>query len=184
MAFADEAIREVMNALIVEIAEALPEVMDNAKDTLKKHIDEDVLSESVYKPKVYKRRSDNNGLGVSLSAQAQMEPYTKIIAPTGGNVGGKLKITSRLYFNPSGAHKYEKWHTADYNELIGRIEKKSPAYTWGQDQVPPRPFWQRFIDEMIGGGEIEASFVDAMRRKGETVTADGGVTEDPYDREY
>ena len=179
----DKDFRQVMNTLVTEINAALPIVMNDARDTLKKHIDEDVYDESIYKPKRYKRRSNNSGLGISLGAQVYMEPYTKVIPPAGGNVNGKLVIKSRLYYNPSGEHKYPKWNTANDNELIGRIEKKNPAYTWGNDKVPMRPFWQKFVDDMVDGGELEKSFVDAMKAS-EEIVADGNITEDPFDREY
>ena len=179
----DPGFRKAMNDLVAEISAALPIVMNDARDTLKKHIDEDVYSEGIYYPKVYKRRSDNSEMGVSLGAQVYTE-NTKIIPPAGGNVNGKLQITTRIYFNPSGGHKYKKWHTADYNDLIGRIEKKDPAYTWGQEKVPARPFWQKFVDEMVDGGEFEKSFVDAMRGAEPSITADGSIVEETFDRDY
>lgn len=188
----DPDFRNVLNTIVGEIAAALPNVMNNARDTLKKHIDEDVYE--AYTPEVYRRRSDNPDMGVSLGAQAYQEPYTKVIPPAGGNVGGKLVITSKLYYNPSGEHKYPIWSSGsgkrpkwvlnlDGNELISRIEKKSPAYNWGQDKVPARPFWQRFVDEMVDGGELEKSFVSAMSGK-EKIVADGNVFEDSFDRDY
>lgn len=177
----DQLYREIMNLLVPEVAAAYPIILDNARDTLKKHIDKDVYD--AYEPVVYKRRSDDHKYGISLGAQVYSEPFTKVIPATNFNSGGRLGFTARIWFNPSGEHKVKKWNTASGNDLIGRIEKKSPAYTWGQDEVPARPFWQRFIDEMVGGGEFENSFVDAMRGT-EDIVADGNVIEDPSDRDY
>lgn len=178
---AEQIYREVMNALIPDIQGAFPKVLESARDTLKKHIDEDVYQ--AYQPEVYKRRSDDSKYGISLGAQVYQEPFTKLINPGNVNLGGKLGFTARLWFHPSGQHKVKKWNTADDSDLIGRIENKDPAYTWGNDDVPQRPFWQRYIDEMVNGGEFENSFVDGMRGAGK-ISADGNVIEDPSDRTY
>lgn len=178
----DEAFRKAYNEIIFEVADAVEKALNNAKPHLKDRIEKDVYK--VYSPTVYKRRSDDQSLGVSLAAQAIAEPYSSVIKPGGGNVNGTLQITSRLYYNPQGNHKRKKWHTADYYDLIGRIEKKDPPYTWGQAQVPERPFWQNFVDEMVGGGELEKLFVDAMKSAEPTIVADGDITEDSTDRNY
>lgn len=178
----DEAFAAVYNQILLEVASSVEKALNDAKPHLKKRIEADVYK--VYSPTVYKRRSDDSTLGVSLAAQAITEPYTSVIKPGGGNVNGMLQVTSRLYYNPQGNHKRKKWHTADYDDLIGRIEKKSPPYTWGQAQVPERPFWQNFVDEMVGGGELERLFVDAMKSAEPTIVADGNITEDASDREY
>lgn len=178
----DKDFRQFMNTLIVDLRDALPKVMDDAKENLKQHIETDVYSASVYQPKVYKRRSENDGLGTPLNYMES--PNVKIISPAGGNVGGKLQITTKLYYNPTGNHSVKKWHGVDYNELVGRIENKDPAYHWGNEKVPKRPFWQNFITEMVDGNGLESSFVRHMKEVGETVTADGSIVEDTFDREY
>lgn len=178
----DKQLRGYLNTLISEIDSAISDTMLDAKDALRKHIREDVYSESVYSPKVYRRRSEHKGLGTPLDYLEK--PNAQIIPPSGGNVNGHLVVTSRLYYNPTGEHKKAKWHTADHSDLIGRIEKKSPPYTWGQDQVPPRPFWQNFINEMVGDGELEKSFVRHLKRTEKDVVSDGALTEDRNDREY
>ena len=177
----DAQLRKFLNTLIYELDSAVSETMLDAKDSLRKHIREDVYDESVYSPKVYKRRSENDGLGTPLDYLE--EPNARIIPPAGGNVNGNLVVTSRIYYNPTGEHKYKKWHTADHNDLIGRIEKKEPRYTWGQNKVPPRPFWQNFITEMVDNQELEKNFVRHMSGK-EDIVADGAIVEEISDREY
>ena len=183
----DPDFRAVMNTIVTEIFAAMPNVVNDAQDTLKRHIDKDVYS--AYTPTVYKRRSDNESYGTPLN---NMLMYTKEISPVGGNVGGKLVVTSRLYYNPTGVHTVKKWSSSgsskkgilnvDGNDLINRIEKKSPGYNWGNDIVPARPFWQEFVTEMVQGGEFEKAFVSEMR-KTEQIVADGNVIEDPSDRQ-
>ena len=184
----DAQLRAFLNTLISEIADAEESALSEAQESLKKHIVEDVYQ--AYSPTVYKRRSNNNGLGTPLS---DLNAYSQTIPPAGGNVNGKLMVTSRLYYNPKGAHQVKKWSSGasnkkgivnvDDNQLISRIEKKDPAYNWGNDAVPPRPFWQNFINEMVTNKELENAFVWAMSTK-EDIVADGNIVEDPHDRDY
>lgn len=176
----DNDFRQFMNTLIVDMFDALPKVMDDAKENLEQHIETDVYK--AYSPKVYKRRSENEGLGTPLNYMES--PNVKIISPAGGKVGDKLQVTTKLYYNPTGNHSVKKWHGVDYNELISRIEKKDPAYHWGNDDVPPRPFWQNFVTDMVDGNGLESFFAQHMKEAGETIVQDGDVTEDAFDREY
>ena len=175
----DAQLKTFLNTLISEISEAEKSALADAQDALKRHIVKDVYE--AYSPTVYKRRSKNSSLGTPLS---DMDAYSTVIEPAGGNVNGNLQVTSRLVYNPQGGHKVQKWHDQDYNSLIGRIEKKSPAYTWGNDIVPERPFWQEFISEMIDQKELERAFVWALSANEPTVIADGKILEEAHDREY
>ena len=177
----DAQLSAFMNTLATNIGTAAETALDDAKETLRQKILSEVESDDVYKPKVYKRRSEKTGRGTPLS---DMKAYARIIKAAGGNVNGRLQVTSRLYYNPQGGHTVQRWHTADYDDLIGRIEKKSPAYTWGRDKVPARPFWQHFIDEMVDQKELEKAFVWAMSGSEPTIKVDGNLVEDTYDREY
>ena len=185
----DAQLRGFLNTLINEIRDASETAIDDARDVLKKHITQDVYK--AYSPTAYKRRSDDSAMGTPLS---DMDAYSKIIKPAGGNVSGNLVVTSRLFYNPEGGHKVAKWssksakkgkgvNNVDFNDLIGRIEKKSPAYNWGQDMVPPRPFWQNFVDDMVTNELLEKRFVEALKGS-ENVVADGNIVEDSFDREY
>lgn len=176
----DNDFRAFMNELVADTFRAASETMEDAKEVLKKHIVNDVYAEEIYDPKVYKRRSKNRSLGTPLS---DVDTYSSVIPPAGGNVGGQLVVTSRLYYNPKGSHKVKRWDTASDDDLIGRIEKKDPPYTWGNDEVPPRPFWQNFISEMVDDGEIERAFARSMNGKNE-IKADGAVIADDADRHY
>ena len=175
----DAQLRVYLNTLIQEIADAEKSALAEAQDALKRHIVSDVYQ--AYSPTVYKRRSKNSAMGTPLT---NMDAYSDIIEPAGGNVNGNLQVTSRLYYNPQGGHKVQKWHDKDFNDLIGRIEKKSPAYRWGNNLVPERPFWQEFISEMIDQKELEKAFVWALSANEPTVIADGKIFEDAHDREY
>lgn len=173
------------NELLKEIEDAVEEALQNSTEILKEHIITDVYSHSVYEPKVYKRRSENSGMGVPLS---DVKAYAHTLEkPAGGNANGTLWASSRLHYldyNPSGKHRRRKWSGTNGDDLIGRIEKKDPAYNWGQDQVPPRPFWQNFITEMVVGKKLETLFCDALREKEPSVVADGLILEESEDREY
>ena len=176
----DAQFRTFLNKLVPEIADAAESAMKESEEVLKRHIWEDVYSESVYSPKVYERRSDNPSLGTPLDNMAE---NVVLIKPTGGNAGGQLQLTAKLYYRPQGGHKVKKWNTASYDALIGRIEKKSPAYTYDNGGIPPRPFWQNFVKEMVENGELEQAFVRALKTK-EEVVADGAITPDASDTEY
>ena len=179
----DKQLSTFMNKLAGDVSTAVSTALDDAKETLRQKILSEVESDDVYTPKVYKRRSERSGRGAPLS---DMNAYSKIIQPIAQNMNGRLNVTSRLYYNPQGGHTVKKWHTADYNDLIGRIEKKSPPYTWEPKDgaIPPRPFWQHFIDEMVGKKELEKAFVWALKASEETAIADGNLVEDTFDREY
>ena len=177
----DNDFRNFLNTLIKEIGEASERALGEAKETLKQKIITDVYAKDVYTPTVYKRRSDASGRGQPLS---NVEEYSRIIPYAGGNVNGMLETTTKLYYNPRGEHTVAKWQGVDYNELIGRIEKKDPAYRWGNDKVPARPFWQHFIDEMVGQQELEKAFVWAMQANESEIITDGNIIEDNLDREY
>lgn len=184
----DMQLRAFLNTLIGEISDASTVAMEESKESLKDHIVNDVYK--AYTPKAYKRRSENPLLGTPLS---DLDAYSHTIKPSGGNVGGNLVVTTKLYYNPRGSHAVARWSSdapqkkkiknVDDNELIGRIEKKDPAYNWGNSKVPERPFWQEFVREMVDGGRLEKAFVRAMKPK-EQVVADGNIVAETYDTEY
>ena len=172
-----------LNTLIEEVGEASEKALDEARDTLREKIITEVYAKSIYTPTVYKRRSEKSGRGIPLS---DVQAYSKIIPYAGGNINGTLQTTTRLYYNPRGEHTVSKWHSVDYNELIGRIEKKDPPYKWNPKnrEIPPRPFWQHFIDEMVNQKELEKAFVFALKAKEKETITDGNIIEEQLDREY
>ena len=121
------------------------------KEALEYHIVDDVYD--AYEPKEYRRRSDKERFGVSLLKSA--EDATQL--------GRKHWIFDGewgvgLGYEPNGMH--ENWEWADdisSSQLIGRIENKDPAYHFNpkNGEIPKRPFWSRFVEEMIEGGRFE-----------------------------
>lgn len=170
-----ESIDNDWKAFQADFTEKLRKAMDDVGadmlDALKKHIISDVYG--AYRPKTYQRRSKDESLGTPLSDMAKNATvYNKGAGVT-------------LDYSPTGAHANENWHTADGNDLIGRIEKKSPPYFQkAQNKVPERPFWQNFVNEMVDQGELERYFAAAMAMQGEIVETGGAVTREPQDGEY
>lgn len=160
----------------------LDELNSAMLNTLARHIEKDVYDESVYYPKVYKRRSENFSLGTPLNnVSVNAKPLVD-------------HMRAGIDYQPTGEHAVKKWGgvegrwgRADGDRLIARIEKLSPPYTWGQDKVPARPFWQNFVTEMVEGGEAERTFFSAMDRQGPDwhLEADGsGVIREDEDGSY
>lgn len=179
----DKELYAAMTELSKEVSDAMQNALDRSKDFLKKHIENDVYA-SPYSPKVYQPRHKNPSLGAPLS---DMESYSDTLPiPIGGVTGNGLMLTSALTYLPKGSHRKKKWDTANGNELIGRIERKNPSYTWENpnNSIPERPFWQNFIDEMVQGGELERLFVDALKTKEPSAKADGNIEEEQSDRNY
>ena len=162
----ESSIDKDLNAFKAElgtkVAKAMDDVGADMVELLKKHIISDVY-EAYPRPKVYKRRSDNSSLGTPLS---DMEKNTIVF-----NKGAGVSVA----YIPMGAHAYRKWHTDDKDQIIGKIEKKSPPYKWGNDTVPERPFWQYFVSELIEGGELDRYFASAMMMQGEIVEPTGVI---------
>lgn len=170
-----ESIDEDFKAFQAELSAAVRGAMDDVgermKDALKRHIEQDVYDE--YSPKVYQRRSENLLRGTPLN---NMDANTFVF-----NKGAGLTLD----YLPTGEHEVKKWSDEDGDDLVGRIEKKSPPYNWGDDQVPARPFFQNFVDKMTTQGELGRYFIDAMRDQGVIVEDDGaGVVRESGDGEY
>ena len=152
--------------LAKEVQAAMDDVGADMRAALARHVDTDVYG--AYTPKEYERRGDG-GLG----AQA--------MRATIYNHGAGVS----LEYKPSGNHENASWHTADTDELIGRIENKNPPYfKAAQRIVPKRLFWKNFVDEMVDDGELEDSFVRAMQMRGEEITADGNMAREANDGSY
>ena len=170
-----ESIEEDLKAFQTQLASAvqasMDEVGEDMKEALLRHINEDVYA--VYEPKVYKRRSENFLRGTPLN---DMDENTYI-----WNKGAGVT----LQYLPTGEHETQRWSGADGDALVGRIERKDPAYNWGNSRVPKRPFFQNFVAEMTDEGELERLFIRAMRSQGMDVESDGtGVVREQEDGEY
>lgn len=138
-------------------------LMDSMTDVLKKHINEDVY-EAYPNPKRYERRSDDPSLGTPLNSQKNM---TGIPPETTSSFAG-IWVKTGLEYHPTGEHDVVEWHTADDDELIGRIENSYPPYDFPKGVPKRRLFWQNFVDELITDGVLESSFMSAMAAQGVT----------------
>lgn len=157
--------------IVKMVSSAMNDVGADMQDALARHIDKDIYN--MYSPVRYERRSENGGLGTPLN---------------------DIKANSRIYnhgagvsleYKPTGDHANASWHTADADELIRRIETKSPPYfPKAQKRVPSRPFWQNLVNELVDEGMAEHYFAAAMRRRGEEVIEDGAIIRDANDGVY
>ena len=179
------SLTEDLNALLAgelrtKTAKALKSVRDEMREALSEHVTKDVYD--AYDPIQYSRRKLDGGLqGQALDATSHAE----------GSLDGK---SYRLYieFKPNGNHPDEaQWRAEGVSpvhgdDLIGRIENWNPKYSFPprNKPLPRRPFWQKFVEEMVDNGAIEYYFAAAMRAEGENVIEDGGVIREPNDGAY
>lgn len=159
-------------------------VYADMKDALEQHIREDVYQEYP-DPKMYKRRKDDPRRGTSLLASVEDKEYTKQIGPYDYSTG---QVVAGLSYEPTGEHENWRWSDVSGDELIGRIEKKEPKYNWEpkDGEIPKRPFWQRFVEEMIEGGRFARVVEDELKRMGIAEPTDHitGVTRENADGNY
>lgn len=168
--------------LAQSLKKALTEVNADMQDLLKKHIETDVYK--AYKPKVYERRSKGTSLGTPLSnmqGNVAFEATEAQVAPQG--VGAQ----TRFQYLPTGEHSVQAWSGTDGDALIGRIERKSPPYDWGNEKIPERPFLQNFFEELIEGGAAEDMLLKWLQLTGATLEVEpggGGIVRELGDGEY
>lgn len=151
------------------VQKALDDVGADMQSALARHVETDVYS--TYQPNVYERRGENGGI-IAQAREARIYNHGNGVA---------------IEFKPDGTHPTESaWSKVHGDDLIGRIEKHSPEYQWipKKRRLPNRPFWQKFVNEMVDEGMTEHYFADAMRRLDFDVTEDGSVTRDGEDGEY
>ncbi len=164
----DADLRDCLKAFSDKIKTAMNTVGADMQVALAQHIESDVYK-AYPNPVEYERRKENGGL-IAQARQAKIYNH-------GSGVS--------LEYKPDGMHENPAWHTADADDLIGRIERKSPPYfPKAQERVPERPFWQNFVSEMVDEGMAEHFFAEAMRQLGEDVTEDGTIFREPNDGEY
>ncbi len=126
----------VIGKIQKQIPYALETVGSEMIVDLQKHITQDWYVQ--YKPKIYKRRTDAAYLGKSLANKDNMNVIVK---------NNNLEFS----YNPTGEHKKEEWHKRDGEELISFIES-------GDKNIPPRPFWNNFVNEQIHSQIINSFF--------------------------
>ena len=177
----DEDFRKIYADIGRKAYEASKDVQLDMRDLLKEHIRNDVYAK--WNPKKYERRSKNPSLGRPLTD----DTYITTQAPWGNAGPSGINITAPLEYDPQGEHVNQNWHTADENELIRRIEQKNPPYFYkAQQQVPRRPFWQRFIAELVDSGRLEEYFINSMLRQSpdEPVAYTGVEADFEHDGDY
>ena len=116
---------------------------------LQKHIQTEVYD--AYTPKSYERRVEFGG-GIPIISEDNMDMQIN---------GNTLTFT----YEPSGKNaNYPTSRYVDGDALISAIENSD--YTWkGTDEIPKRPFWNSFVDEMVGAnGQAEDTLVKTMNQ--------------------
>lgn len=160
-------------------------VYEDMKSALEAHIRSDVYD--AYYPKMYKRRSERPGArGTSLADSVYDDSFTKQIGPFDY---ATAELISGLSYEPTGEHEETwQWSDASGDELIGRIEKKNPPYNWEpkKGEIPKRPFWQLFVEELIEGGRIARTVEAELKRLGIAEPEDhiSGVVRQSEDGNY
>lgn len=160
-----------------EMTHALLSTRDEMRAALAKHVQEDVYDK--FSPNQYERRGMNGGLaGQALNATSHAD-------------GDPASVSYRicLDYKPDGNHPNQsEWKEAPVHgdDLISRIENWNPKYPYPprRRRLPRRPFWQKFVDEMVDEGMLEYYIASALREQGEDVTEDGAITRDAQDGEY
>ena len=177
----DQDAKDFKNYVLLAIKQkAVPAVQMAMYETLAKHIDEDVYE--AYEPKIYERRRG----GANALDDFGNKQIMSMLGPIGGATAtGNIDITGGISYDPRGYHEFYLWSSNDDpNAIIGRIENKNPPYRFGAG-VPKRPFWQRTVNELIDGGEIGKTFIQAMKEAGLDIEmAYDEVQREPRDGDY
>ena len=138
-----EGLKQELNQEVLNISttasNALLLVGAEMRNRLKFHIVNDWYYQ--YLPEEYIRRTDLPQYGTPLGDDKNIDDVV---------TGLKLEFS----YEPTGKHSVERWHARDGDELIEFIQL-------GTLKIPPRPFWNNFVDEMQIGAIIKA-FADAM----------------------
>ena len=192
-----ETIDSDLNAELENIQTAVVRAMSDVgnlmMESLKKHIVTDVYK--AYDPVRYERRSDDSTNGTPLNdlSAVNMTPIfdTDSAEKIGGTVG--------MDYHPTGEHQNYRWHGADDDDLIRRIETglgydymrtRSKTNEYGEvvsEEIIPYPerrFWQKFVDEMTDGGAMERAIFWKMAENGYTLDMKDGVIRDANDGNY
>lgn len=131
---------------IFKIEKKIPDALQTVGDQMIANLQTHITNEWYhgYKPKAYKRRSDDSSLGTPLGSEDYMD--AKVI---GGN-------TLDFVYLPKGDHKNKAWHRRDDDELIESIQTGSL-----KGDPPPRNFWNSFLYDQERVGIINA-FISGM----------------------
>lgn len=157
----DEDWKEIQQQLILAVSQATSNgsnTVDTMKDLLEAHIQHDVYD--VYRPKAYTRRSENNF--------GSQYPPLKDIEANAFTFEKGAGVT--IDYKPSGDHPNPEWAERDGDELVKFIET-TPSRPF------PRPFWQKYVDDVVDGIEVYSAFADEMASVGIEIENDGMLIE-------
>ena len=179
MGFADEMRAEMTAILKSQVEPAIRVAMDGVgadmRHALAHHVEKDVYE--AYTPSMYERREDG------LAAQAERATIYNRTAQVS------------IEFKPHGDHPAEdEWRERGVfpvhaDELIGRIERWSPRYSFipRRRRIPNRPFWQKFVNDMVDQGGLALSFHTHLSEtlpKDMMLEMDGAVERESEDGAY
>ncbi|MBO5970699.1 MAG: hypothetical protein J6S14_19675 [Clostridia bacterium] len=171
----DAEITQELEKAIADLAPVVQSAMEDvgadAKALLIEHIQADVYDK--FDPHEYIRRY---GGGI-LDENAMKIPYA--LAQSQGSM---LRGLMTLRYSPDGSSS--QWENpAGGDELIGRIESGS-GYEWSR-RPGPRPFWQKFVNELTDGQAFAHAFDNAMAmRLGADYEGSSVVVREAGDGEY
>lgn len=151
-------------------------LQEDMKSCLTEHLVDDVYD--AYTPKSYFRRlSDGGLLDINKNTAGSR-------VPTFTNDGVEIELRYEPDGRTNGLGETVYPHL-DGDELISRIENKSPDYNWNgdMDSIPERPFFRNFVEEMIEGRRAENTLAAAMNAADPTleVVPDGDVIRESDD---
>lgn len=154
----DEDLKAIESQIMAAMAAAMPELKKDMADCLAEHVQGDVYEK--FDPKTYVRRGEYGGL-------ADIE---------GSSLFDVRQNGVRMIYLPSGESEQVE-DPINGDALIGRIENRNPDYDWTR-KPRKRPFFTRFLEEMIEDGRAERTLVFAMNRANRTLgaTSDGVST--------
>lgn len=146
------------------------------KDNLYKHIEKDVYA--AYQPKEYPRRRDNNEFGTPLNdvdANASLvlipKGFAFIYLPDGSHSGTTADLSPKSENYDADRPLPIKPNPVHGDDLIRRIET-GKGYDWNMGNHHPgkREFWQKFVDEEMGGLMVQ-NFQEALAMAGMDMSA-------------
>lgn len=132
----NEELKEITNLSNLALSNLGVEMIE----TLQKFIQKRFYD--LYKPRVYQRRSEHDGLGTPIIDKSNMHP----------NVKG---TTLEFDFIPNLEHKKPKWtnnhtyngvKTGHYNDYLIKWARIGVNCYTGEN-MGPRPFWNEFLEE-------------------------------------
>lgn len=173
----DAEITQELEKAIADLApivqSAMEDVGQDAKHLLEEHIQADVYDQ--FDPHQYNRRYGDGGI-------IDTDSNTRIPYALAQSQGSRLKGLMTLRYTPSG-DSYQWENPANGDELIGRIESGS-GYEWSR-RPGPRPFWQKFVNELTDGQAFAHAFDNAMAmRLGADYEGSSVVERESGDGEY